>query len=118
MKNAGSAGRETFTAAVTKQIRAILDVLAAEGYITGYEEKEINGAPQFVVTIAYENGVPRLHDARRISSSARRQYKKAAEIGTSARGRGHSVVSTPEGVMTGAEAAEKILGGEVLFEIW
>jgi small subunit ribosomal protein S8 len=55
---------------------------------------------------------------RRISKPGLRHYVGATEIPRVLGGMGVSVISTPEGVMTGTQARKKNLGGELLCYVW
>ncbi len=118
MKNAGSAGRQTFIVPATKMTRAVVSLLDKKSFVAGFEEKEIKGYPHLVVSVSYENNKPKVKGVKRISKSSRRQYQKVAEISEVKQGYGIVVLSTPQGLMTGDEAKETNVGGEVLFEIW
>ena len=119
MKNAGQAGLDTFVVPSTKMNKAISDLLVKQNFVSGVEEKEIEGHLNLVVFVAYnENNTPVVKGAKRVSKSSRRQYKKAADITGVKQGFGISVISTPKGIMTGDDAKKENVGGEVLFEIW
>ena len=55
---------------------------------------------------------------KRISSPGLRNYVGATEIPRVLGGLGISILSTPEGVMSGTQAKKKNLGGEVLCYVW
>ena len=55
---------------------------------------------------------------KRVSRPGLRRYVGSTEIPRVLSGMGISIVSTPEGVMTGAQAKKKNLGGELLCNIW
>ena len=55
---------------------------------------------------------------RRISRPGLRHYAGATEIPRVRGGLGVAVISTPEGVMTDAQARKKNLGGELLCYVW
>ena len=55
---------------------------------------------------------------KRISKPGLRTYVRASEIKRVRGGLGISVLSTPQGVMTGSEARKKNVGGEIIAEIW
>ncbi len=118
MTNAGAVGKKTFVVSATKLLKAVFDVLKKENYIENYEEKTVEGKPCLVVTVAYENGDPRVRGVRRISKLSQRVYTSTSDIREVRHGYGTVIISTPEGVMTGEQAKTKNLGGEVLFEIW
>jgi len=55
---------------------------------------------------------------RRISRPGLRHYVGTTEMPRVRAGLGISIISTPEGVMSNAEARKKNLGGEVLCYVW
>ena len=55
---------------------------------------------------------------RRISKPGLRHYVGATKIPRVLSGMGVSIISTPEGVMTGTQAKKKNLGGELLCYVW
>jgi len=59
-----------------------------------------------------------IHEISRVSKPGRRVYAKVAEIPTVKQGRGMVVMSTSQGVMSGFEAKDKKLGGEVICQVY
>ena len=59
-----------------------------------------------------------INGLRRISTPGRRQYTKSKNIPQVYGGLGVSIVSTPQGVMTGRHAYQQRVGGELLAYIW
>jgi small subunit ribosomal protein S8 len=55
---------------------------------------------------------------KRISKPGLRIYSKRNDIPMVLNGLGLTIVSTPQGVMSGREAWQKNLGGEVLAQVW
>ena len=55
---------------------------------------------------------------KRVSKPGLRRYVRATEIPRVLGGMGTAIVSTPRGVMTGAEARKQDLGGELICYIW
>ncbi|MCT4592437.1 MAG: 30S ribosomal protein S8 [Candidatus Gracilibacteria bacterium] len=55
---------------------------------------------------------------KRVSSPGRRMYVKSSELKPSLNGFGIFVLSTSRGVLTGAEAKEQNIGGELLCEVY
>ena len=68
--------------------------------------------------MVYEDGKPKIEQARRISKLSRRVYEKSANLRPVRRGYGIAIISTPKGILTDAEARKARVGGEVLFKIW
>ena len=60
----------------------------------------------------------RITEIRTLSKPGRRMYMGAQEIPVVKRGRGIIVVSTSKGLMTGTEAKEQHIGGELLCEVY
>lgn len=117
LKNASTVGKATAEVALTNLNTNILKVLKAEKFITDFEADK--KARTITVTLAYdESGESKITDVKRVSKLSKRIYKGSDAIKPVKNGLGVAVVSTPAGVMTGREAREKKVGGEVMFEIW
>lgn len=119
LKNAGVVGKATVSVPHSKLRKAILDKLVAAGYIASATEKGKQVQEKTLeVTLSYENGTPRISGVKRISKPGRRLYIGVADINPVKFGKGHLILSTPAGILTGEEAKEKQVGGEQLFMIW
>jgi small subunit ribosomal protein S8 len=68
--------------------------------------------------LKYQGKKTVLEGMRRVSSPGRRVYVGASDIPRVRGGLGIAVLSTPEGVMSGAMAKKKNLGGELLCFVW
>ena len=71
-----------------------------------------------VLFFAKTDGVKHQQNIKRISTRAKRIYRRTADIRPVRNGFGVSVISTNQGLLTDREARKQKLGGEVLFEIW
>jgi small subunit ribosomal protein S8 len=97
----------------------VLDVLQAEGYIRGYSTVDFdNGRSEFEIELKYYDGEPVIRDIERISKPGRRVYASVKNIPRVANGLGVSILSTPKGVMSDAEARDQNVGGEVLCRVF
>ncbi len=77
------------------------------------------GARTFTVTLAVgEDGAPRLSGVKRLSKPGRRLYAPTTEAHRVKGGMGARILSSSSGIVTDAEARQKRVGGEALFEIW
>lgn len=96
---------------------SIAHILKKEGYVS---EVAIEGKfPKAIkLRLKYEGKKSVIEGLRRISKPGLRHYVGATEIPRVLGGLGISVVSTPEGVMTGTQAKKKNLGGELLCYVW
>ena len=97
----------------------VLDVLQSEGYIRGYSTVDFdNGRSEFEIELKYYDGEPVIRDIERVSRPGRRVYASVKAIPRVANGLGVSIMSTPKGVMSDAEARDQNVGGEVLCRVF
>ncbi len=82
--------------------------------IKGFEVRE----DDILVELMYENKEPVVAKFKRMSSSGQRIYVSSSEIVPVMNGRGIAIISTSEGIMTGALAKSKGIGGEYICNIW
>jgi small subunit ribosomal protein S8 len=61
---------------------------------------------------------PRITEIVRMSTPGRRMYANVKDIPTVKQGRGLVIVSTSKGLMTGFEAKNKRLGGELICKVY
>ncbi len=97
----------------------VLDVLQAEGYIRGYSTVDYqNGRSECEIELKYYDGEPVIREIERVSRPGRRVYASVRTIPRVANGLGVSILSTPKGVMSDAEARDQHVGGEVLCRVF
>jgi small subunit ribosomal protein S8 len=119
IRNAQMRGKSTVTSPASKLRAWVLDVLTAEGYIRGYDRVvTTNGQGDLVISLKYFDGTPVIRDVKRVSKPGRRVYMSVKEIPVVRNGLGISIVSTPKGVMTDANARAANVGGEVLCTVF
>jgi len=92
-------------------------ILKTEGYVADYS---VAGDKKKTIKIQlkYQGRKGVIAGLRRVSRPGLRRYVKSAEIPRVLGGLGTAIVSTPRGVMTGAEAGRQNVGGELLCFIW
>ncbi|MBL0769482.1 30S ribosomal protein S8 [Sphingopyxis sp. XHP0097] len=108
------------TPASTLRVR-VLDVLQREGYIRGYSEEALGVRGQHKgirIELKYFEGQPAIRHVARVSKPGRRVYSGSKELPIVRNGLGITIVSTPRGVLSDAEAREHNVGGEVLAEVF
>jgi small subunit ribosomal protein S8 len=96
----------------------VLDVLQSEGYIRGYSTVEVDGRSEFQIELKYYDGQPVIKEIERISRPGRRVYASVRNLPRVKDGLGVSILSTPKGVMSDAEARDANVGGEVLCRVF
>ena len=119
LKNAGMVGKNTVSVPYSKLRHSIANKLVEAGYLVSADTKgkEVQNKT-LEVTLRYENGAHRISGVKRVSKPGRRLYTKVADLHPVKFGKGHMILSTPAGILTGEEAKEKKVGGETLFMIW
>jgi small subunit ribosomal protein S8 len=119
IRNAQLRGKSTVRTPASKLRAWVLDVLADEGFIRGYERiKTEVGRDELEISLKYADGRPVIKELQRISTPGRRVYSGVSEIPQIRNGLGISVVSTPKGVMSDAAARAANVGGEVLCRVF
>ena len=119
IRNAQARGKSTVTTPASRLRAWVLDVLASEGYIRGYERASTeNGQGELVISLKYYEGEPVIREIKRVSKPGRRVYMGVNEIPTVRNGLGVSIVSTPKGVLSDAAARSANVGGEVLCTVF
>jgi len=96
----------------------VLDVLQSEGYIRGYSTVDVDGQSAFEIELKYYDGQPVIREIERISRPGRRVYASVKNLPRVKDGLGVSILSTPKGVMSDAEARDANVGGEVLCRVF
>lgn len=119
IRNAQARGKSTVTTPASKLRAWVLDVLASEGYIRGYERASTeNGQGELLISLKYFEGEPVIREVKRVSKPGRRVYMGVKEIPSVRNGLGVSIISTPKGVMSDAAARSANVGGEVLCTVF
>ncbi|MGX0901499.1 small subunit ribosomal protein S8 [Roseovarius sp. MBR-79] len=119
IRNAQMRGKSTVMTPGSKMRVRVLDVLAAEGYIRGYEmSTDENGHSAIEISLKYFEGTPVIREMKRVSKPGRRVYLGVRDIPSVRQGLGVSIVSTPKGVMSDASARAANVGGEVLCTVF
>ena len=97
----------------------VLDVLQTEGYIRGYTRSETaEGFAQFEIELKYYDNEPVIAEISRVSKPGRRVYTSIGDLPPVKNGLGISILSTPRGVMSDAEARAANVGGEVICRVF
>ena len=119
IRNAQMRHKSTVLTPASKLRAWVLDVLADEGYIRGYEKTvDANGHPQLEISLKYFDGAPVIRELKRVSKPGRRVYMSVKDVPSVRQGLGVSIVSTSKGVMSDAAARSANVGGEVLCTVF
>jgi small subunit ribosomal protein S8 len=122
IRNAIHAAHETAEIPASKLKSEIARILAEQGYIDGWSvEPNPSGGPGQVIRVRLKYTDDRrsaITGLRRVSRPGRRTYVEATRIPKVQGGMGTAIVSTSHGVMTGHEARNAGVGGEILAQVW
>jgi small subunit ribosomal protein S8 len=119
IRNAQMRRKSTVHTPASKLRAWVLDVLADEGYIRGYEKiSSDDGHGAIEISLKYFDGIPVIRELKRVSKPGRRVYLGVKDIPQVRQGLGVSIVSTPQGVMSDANARAKNIGGEVICTVF
>lgn len=118
IRNAQAVGKREITVPTSKIKETIARKLVDARYLTDVRIEEATPRNILVVTINNEGENPTISEIERVSKPGRRVYVSAGEIPRVKNGRGIVLVSTSQGVITGAQARKARLGGELLLKVY
>jgi small subunit ribosomal protein S8 len=119
IRNAQGSRHASCVSPASKLRANVLEVLKREGYIRGFSAEEIRpGVAQLRIELKYSEGEPVIKEIHRVSKPGRRVYSKIQELPRVYAGLGVSILSTPRGVLSDAEARAANVGGEVLCRVF
>ena len=119
IRNASRARHADVVVPASRTKRQIARILMEEGFIADVREEQEGPRQVLRVTLKYVDGkAPVVSGLKRISKPGLRVYARKTEIPRVLGGLGLVIVSTSQGIMTGAQAHKAQLGGEVLAYVW
>ena len=122
VRNAIQASHETVEIPASKLKIEMARILREQGYINAYEVHAPDAdhpGEVLRVTLKYtDDRRPAIQGLRRVSRPGQRHYAPSTGIRKVQGGMGTSIVSTSRGVLTGHEARQQGVGGEVVAEVW
>jgi small subunit ribosomal protein S8 len=102
----------------SKSKEAVARLLQQSGFLSDIKVTDAPVGKTLSITINSESENARITEIVRLSTPGRRHYAKAKEIPTVKRGRGVVIVSTSKGMMTGVEAKNQGVGGELICKVY
>jgi len=119
IRNAQLRGKSKVTTPASRMRARVLDVLQQEGYIRGYAEVDYGkGRSEIEIELKYFDGEPVIRQIDRVSTPGRRVYASVNSLPTVYNGLGISILSTPKGVLSDADARAQNVGGEVICTVF
>lgn len=119
IRNAQERGKSKVSTPHSKLRENVLNVLQGEGFIRGFAVVQLgNNKAEIEVELKYFDGAPVIRELNRVSKPGRRVYVSVGSLPTVYNGLGISILSTPKGVMSDADARAQNVGGEVLCTVF
>ena len=119
IRNASRAGHESLKCPRSKIKVELLKILQSEGFINSFEESSYKNQGMLNIYPRYDqSSTAILRGIKRISKPSRRFYVSKSNIPRVRNGLGVAILTTPKGVLTGLQAREAGVGGEVLCYVW
>lgn len=119
IRNAGAAKHEKVDLPASKVRAGIAQILVNEGLIRSFKVAKDSKQGIMRVYLKYdEAGAHVISSIDRVSRPGRRVYVKSDKIPTVRSGMGMSIISTSRGILSGKQATDQKIGGELLATIW
>jgi len=119
VRNSHRAGAEIVEMEHSRIKAEIARILKKEGYIRDYV---VEGGSKRKVLRLYlkytEDREPAIRGIKRQSKPGLRLYTEAKKMPKVLGGMGVVILTTPQGLMTGKEAAKRGIGGEIICTVW
>ncbi len=94
-------------------------ILKEQGYVRDFEVEPTAVGESIKIRLKYtEDRDPVIKGMQRVSRPGRRRYVAGGQIPRVQGGMGTAIISTSAGVMTGHQAKQQGVGGEVVAYVW
>jgi small subunit ribosomal protein S8 len=119
IRNALQAEHEEVEIPASRLKREMTRILKEQGYITDFTVEPGRVGEVIKVRLRYtEDRSPVISGMDRVSRPGRRRYVPKDDVPRVFGGMGTTIMSTSSGVMTGHEAKQQGVGGEVVAHVW
>ncbi len=119
LRNASTAHLRYVDVRWSKLKQNVVQVLKDHQYVNGFLVKEADGIITMRIFLRYNQArLPIIRGMKRVSTPGRRRYVGTQDIPRVFNGMGISILTTPQGVISGDEARKRGVGGEVLCIVW
>lgn len=122
LRNGAKAQHHDVTLPASKLKQEVARILKQEGYIEDYAVHSATGGRpgmELTVTLKYTaERKPVITGMQRVSRPGQRSYVDHSHIPRIQGGMGTAIISTSQGLMTGHDARNAGVGGEVVARVW
>jgi small subunit ribosomal protein S8 len=99
----------------------VVRILKEEGFVANYKTFFANGNKRGTIRVFLKFSPEKeavIRGIQRVSKPGLRIYRSYRDIPRVRGGFAVTILSTPQGVLTGKQAKEKKVGGEILCQVW
>ena len=120
VRNASRAGHRVVEIPASSVKKEITKILFDQGYILSYKFEEDKVQDRIKIALKYDKVTkePVIKKLQRVSKPGLRKYTGSGDMPRVLNGLGVAIVSTSHGVMTGKQARNENVGGEVLCYVY
>ena len=118
IRNAIAVNKHEVVMPHSKVKEAVAKLLVESKFLEDVKVEDATVGKILTITINAEGTNARITEIARVSKPGRREYVAAKEIPTVKRGRGLVIVSTSKGMMTGKQAKQQGVGGELICKVY
>ncbi|HEY5976229.1 MAG TPA: 30S ribosomal protein S8 [Solirubrobacterales bacterium] len=119
IRNAIGSGHDEVEIPASRLKLEMSRILKEQGYIVDFASEKGQVGDEIKIRLKYtDDRRPVIAGLKRISRPGRRRYVDHKQVPRVDGGTGTAIVSTSVGVMTGHEAKQRGVGGEVVAYIW
>lgn len=120
VRNAAAANHRVVEIPASNLKKEMTKILFDQGYILSYKFEPGKAQDTIKIALKYDRTTKEsvIRDLQRISKPGLRKYTSSTDIPRILNGLGIAIVSTSKGVMTGKQAQQHNVGGEVLCYVY
>ncbi|MDR1907043.1 MAG: 30S ribosomal protein S8 [Puniceicoccales bacterium] len=119
IRNASTARKQNCSAAASNIRISLADVLKKNGFIRSYSVTEVRpGVREISLQLKYVHDVPAITGVVRCSRPGCRLYYDCDTIPNVYNNLGICILTTSKGILSGSDAKQNHVGGELLCKVW
>jgi small subunit ribosomal protein S8 len=120
IRNAVKANHKVVEIPASNMKKEITKLLFDQGYILSYKFDDSSVQGTIKIALKYDKATkePVIRDIQRISKPGLRKYAGATNLPRVLNGLGVAIVSTSKGIMTGKQARQLNIGGELICYVY
>jgi small subunit ribosomal protein S8 len=118
IRNAILVRKQEITMPHSRVKQSVAELLKTNGFVSDVKVTDASIGKTLHIVINGEHENARITEIQRLSKPGRRYYVSSRDIPAVKRGRGIVIVSTSQGMMTGDDAKQAKVGGELICKVY